>query len=89
MRIQSLVGPFPVAVCFDFLAAFPSLAHERMLAVLDAMQAPAPILRLVRALYEDCFGHGVDRWACCLCAHDLEWNNARVSCLGVHLCVGL
>ena len=55
MRQYAMLFEDPAAIFFDFEAAFPSLAHQYLFRVLDALQLPATVCRFVRALY---WGHG-------------------------------
>ena len=51
MRVASALGENSAAVFFDFAAAFPSLSHDFLHAVLAHVQLPATIRRFVQALY--------------------------------------
>jgi hypothetical protein len=55
MRAASLLTDQPGAVFFDFAAAFPSLAHEYMLDILESLHLPLEFRRFVSNLY---FGNG-------------------------------
>ena len=75
----------PVAVFWDFLAAFPSLAHSFLFRVLAAMELPAIFMNLIRAIYFH--AHTVD-----LPADDvpsLGRRPARLPAVGVPLRSGL
>jgi hypothetical protein len=50
MRAASLLAERPGAVFFDFAAAFPSLAHDYMLDVLESLQLPLQFRRFVSNL---------------------------------------
>ena len=52
MRHCCMDGTDPAAVFFDFAAAFPSLSHEYLHAVLEHLGIPASFRHLVKALYE-------------------------------------
>ena len=47
------IGNVPVTVLWDYVAAFPSVAHAWLFLVLEAIKLPAGLLNVVRALYDD------------------------------------
>lgn len=55
MRILAASGDDPVAILFDFAAAFPSLSHAYLHGLLDELALPAEMRWFVRGLYS---GHG-------------------------------
>ena len=55
MRLASAGSRSPGAVFFEFAAAFPSIAHDVMAAVLEHIGLPQKVRHLVSALY---LGHG-------------------------------
>ena len=42
---------FPASVCFDFAAAFPSLAHRFLFLILKALGVPPGLMRALQAMY--------------------------------------
>ena len=48
---KGIVGLLPILVLFDFAAAFPSVSHNWLRAVLKALQVPRGIMNLLECLY--------------------------------------
>ena len=57
MRLASLGSDAAAAIFFDFVAAFPPLAHEFLHAVLRYVDLPGCLRNFARSLYE---GNGCD-----------------------------
>ena len=56
--LPSLISGLPLAVMFDFAAAFPSVAHAWLSAVLDAISIAGGLMNAIRKLHKGNKGYG-------------------------------
>ena len=54
MRILGATGSAPLAILFDFKAAFPSACHCFLMHVLTSCGLPKPLLNIIKRLYYRC-----------------------------------
>ena len=54
-KMASLDLPFPVLILFDFKVAFPSVLHDFMWSVLEALNMPAKWRRMIATFYRNNF----------------------------------
>ena len=68
---RGMVNFIPILLLFDFAAAFPSVSHLWLMAVLRCIRIPSGILEAIRLLYSDnvafnCSGNGTTKLFCIL-----------------------
>ena len=62
MRVQEVMHPSSsCTILFDFMAAFPSVAHQYIWFILDAMCLPKFYIDAIKMLYHNC--HCIFRFA--------------------------
>ena len=49
---MAVSGPVPIAALYDFLAAFPSVAHDRVRLLFDFYPLPEGLRCTLRSFYE-------------------------------------